>query len=232
MRGCASRPCTPHDVAEAYRLAVLDAEARGAYNVAADPLLDGERLATLLGRAGGPRARARSLRAGADLTWRARLQPTPAGGSTWASACPSWTSRAPAASSAGHRPAARRRRSRPPRRHARRRGFADAAPGPRHGRSRPPRRAAHRSRRPQPVAAVSRAHRPPARTPCRGRSERLGTSPRSPSSRHRRIHAANSPPRTAQRIGSPSCATTSPARLGLHRVARRKEERRQGRCCG
>ncbi|UGS37774.1 NAD-dependent epimerase/dehydratase family protein [Capillimicrobium parvum] len=67
-----------HDVAQAYRLAVLGDHARGAYNVAADPVLDGERLATLLG-ARAVRVPAAVLRAGADLTWRARLQPTPAG---------------------------------------------------------------------------------------------------------------------------------------------------------
>jgi len=67
-----------HDVAEAYRLAVLDDTVRGAYNIAAEPVLDGERLAALLGARPVP-VPAAVLRAGADLTWRARLQPTPAG---------------------------------------------------------------------------------------------------------------------------------------------------------
>ena len=75
---CASRPCTRTTSHEAYRLAVLGDHARGAYNVAADPVLDGERLAKLLG-ARAVRVPAAVLRAGADLTWRARLQPTPAG---------------------------------------------------------------------------------------------------------------------------------------------------------
>jgi nucleoside-diphosphate-sugar epimerase len=67
-----------HDVAEAYRLAVIDESAHGAYNIAAEPVLDGERLGVLLG-ARPVRVPAAVLRIGADLTWRARLQPTPAG---------------------------------------------------------------------------------------------------------------------------------------------------------
>jgi UDP-glucose 4-epimerase len=66
------------DVGEAYRLAATDERARGAYNVAADPVLD----ASTLGRALGARpvrVPARAVRAAADLTWRLRLQPTPAG---------------------------------------------------------------------------------------------------------------------------------------------------------
>ncbi len=66
------------DVAEAYRLAALDERARGAYNVAAEPVLD----AAALGRALGARPVAvpvRAVRAAADLSWRARLQPTPPG---------------------------------------------------------------------------------------------------------------------------------------------------------
>jgi UDP-glucose 4-epimerase len=67
-----------HDVADAYRRAVLDDGARGAYNVATDPVLDGPRIAALL-RARTVPVPAGLLRAAADLTWRARLQPTPAG---------------------------------------------------------------------------------------------------------------------------------------------------------
>ena len=66
------------DVAEAYRLAATDERARGAYNVAADPVLD----AAALGRALGARpvrVPVRAVRAAAGLTWRARLQPTPPG---------------------------------------------------------------------------------------------------------------------------------------------------------
>jgi UDP-glucose 4-epimerase len=66
------------DVAEAYRLVAIDERARGAYHVAADPVLD----AAALGRALGARplrVPPRIVRAGAALTWRLRLQPTPPG---------------------------------------------------------------------------------------------------------------------------------------------------------
>jgi len=65
------------DVAEAYRLA-LHADVRGPFNIAADPVLDGEELARILGARPLPVAPA-VLRAAADLSWRARLQPTPPG---------------------------------------------------------------------------------------------------------------------------------------------------------
>src|SRR3954471_19947022 len=66
------------DVGEAYRLAALSPEARGAYNIAADPVLDPATLARALGArpVGVPE---RALRVLADATWRARLQPTPPG---------------------------------------------------------------------------------------------------------------------------------------------------------
>ena len=66
------------DVAEAYRLAALEPHARGAYNVATDPVLDH----ATLGRFFGARVvtvPSKLLRALADLTWRAHLQPTPPG---------------------------------------------------------------------------------------------------------------------------------------------------------
>ncbi len=66
------------DVAEAYRLALLDENARGAYNVAADPVLDPSVLADALG-ARPIKASARVIRGLAAATWRARLQPTPEG---------------------------------------------------------------------------------------------------------------------------------------------------------
>jgi nucleoside-diphosphate-sugar epimerase len=65
------------DVAEAYRLAVRR-DARGAFNVAADPVLDGDELARAL-EARAVDVPAALLRVGADVTWRLRLQPTPAG---------------------------------------------------------------------------------------------------------------------------------------------------------
>jgi nucleoside-diphosphate-sugar epimerase len=66
------------DVAEAYRLAALSDDARGAYNIAADPVLDPATLAGLF-RARPVRVPARVLRVLADAAWRARLQPTPPG---------------------------------------------------------------------------------------------------------------------------------------------------------
>lgn len=66
------------DVAEAYRLAVLRDAARGAYNVAADPVIDADVLAAELKAIKLPLPAA-PLRALVDLTWRARLQPTPPG---------------------------------------------------------------------------------------------------------------------------------------------------------
>jgi nucleoside-diphosphate-sugar epimerase len=66
------------DVGDAYRLAALSADARGAYNIAADPVLDPARLAELF-RARRVRVPERPLRVLADATWRAHLQPTPPG---------------------------------------------------------------------------------------------------------------------------------------------------------
>jgi UDP-glucose 4-epimerase len=66
------------DVGDAYRIAALSADARGAYNIAAEPVLDPARLAALF-RARHVRVPERPLRVLADATWRAHLQPTPAG---------------------------------------------------------------------------------------------------------------------------------------------------------
>ncbi|HEX2411388.1 MAG TPA: NAD-dependent epimerase/dehydratase family protein [Solirubrobacteraceae bacterium] len=66
------------DVGEAYRLAATSPDARGAYNVAADPVLDHATLGRLLG-ARPVNVPASVLRAAASLTWRAGLQPTPPG---------------------------------------------------------------------------------------------------------------------------------------------------------
>jgi UDP-glucose 4-epimerase len=65
------------DAAEAYRLAVLS-DVRGAFNIAADQVLDTEQLAETLGARQVPVASG-VLRAVADVTWRLRLQPTPKG---------------------------------------------------------------------------------------------------------------------------------------------------------
>jgi UDP-glucose 4-epimerase len=66
------------DVGEAYRLAIVRDDARGAYNVAADPVLDPPELARILGARTVP-VPAKLLRAAADVTWRLRLQPTSPG---------------------------------------------------------------------------------------------------------------------------------------------------------
>jgi UDP-glucose 4-epimerase len=65
------------DVAEAYRLALLG-DVRGPFNIAADPVLDPDELGRVLGARPVP-VPAKVLRMAADLSWRAHLQPTPAG---------------------------------------------------------------------------------------------------------------------------------------------------------
>lgn len=65
------------DAAQAYRLALLS-DARGAYNVVADPVLDPAELARALSAQPVPLPGA-ALRTMATLTWRLRLQPTPPG---------------------------------------------------------------------------------------------------------------------------------------------------------
>jgi nucleoside-diphosphate-sugar epimerase len=65
------------DVGEAYRLAIKR-ETRGAFNIAADPVLDPDRLADLLG-ARKVRLPAAGLRGATLASWKLRLQPTPPG---------------------------------------------------------------------------------------------------------------------------------------------------------
>jgi UDP-glucose 4-epimerase len=65
------------DVAEAYRLAITG-DARGAFNIAADPVLDGDELARLLD-ARPVDVRAGVLRRGAAAAYAARLSPTEPG---------------------------------------------------------------------------------------------------------------------------------------------------------
>jgi UDP-glucose 4-epimerase len=66
-----------HDVGHAYRLALVG-EVSGAFNIAAEPVLDPRELADLL-KARAVRVPQAALRAAADLTWRLRLQPSPPG---------------------------------------------------------------------------------------------------------------------------------------------------------
>ena len=65
------------DVAEAYRLAIVGT-ASGAFNIAAEPVLDPAELGRILGARPVPVPSA-LLRVGADVSWRAHLQPTPPG---------------------------------------------------------------------------------------------------------------------------------------------------------
>jgi len=65
------------DVGDAYRRAVFS-DATGAFNIAADPVLDSERLGDLLG-ARPVKVPARPLRALTSATWHLHLQPTPPG---------------------------------------------------------------------------------------------------------------------------------------------------------
>ena len=66
------------DVGEAYRLAIVRDDARGPYNVAAEPVLDPDELARLFG-ARKLRVAPGVVRTGAAAAWRARLTPTPEG---------------------------------------------------------------------------------------------------------------------------------------------------------
>jgi UDP-glucose 4-epimerase len=66
------------DVGDAYRRAIVNADARGAYNVAADPVLDADALGRLLDARPVP-VPAGALRAAAALTFRLRLQPSEPG---------------------------------------------------------------------------------------------------------------------------------------------------------
>ena len=67
-----------HDVGEAFRLAVTGESARGAYNLAAEPVLDSARLASVLD-ARSVSVPPKVVRAAAKATWKARLQPASPG---------------------------------------------------------------------------------------------------------------------------------------------------------
>jgi UDP-glucose 4-epimerase len=67
-----------HDVGEAYRLAIVRDDARGPYNVAAEPVLDPDELARALD-ARKVRVPAGLLRGGAALSFALRLQPSEPG---------------------------------------------------------------------------------------------------------------------------------------------------------
>jgi UDP-glucose 4-epimerase len=75
-----------YDAAEAYRLAALG-DARGAFNIAADPVIGPEELASVFGATRLP-IPPRALRAAAAASWRLRLQPSPEGWVDMGSAAP------------------------------------------------------------------------------------------------------------------------------------------------
>jgi UDP-glucose 4-epimerase len=66
-----------YDVGEAYRLALLR-DVRGAFNLAAGPVLDAQEIGRLLNARPVP-VPTRLVRAGARLSWQLRLQPAPEG---------------------------------------------------------------------------------------------------------------------------------------------------------
>ncbi len=77
IAGLRTQAVHTEDVAEAYRLAATS-NARGAFNIAAEPILDARTLGEALGVKVIPLP-GRVVRALASATWSARLQPTPPG---------------------------------------------------------------------------------------------------------------------------------------------------------
>src|SRR5215210_910099 len=67
-----------HDVGEAYRLALLNGEARGAYNLATEPVVDPEEVGRILNARTIPLP-AQVARRGAGLAWSMRLTPVSPG---------------------------------------------------------------------------------------------------------------------------------------------------------
>ena len=67
-----------YDVGEAFRLAILNENARGAFNIAAEPVLDAGEIGRILNARPLP-VPAQLARAGAGLSWALRLQPVPPG---------------------------------------------------------------------------------------------------------------------------------------------------------
>jgi len=67
-----------YDVGEAFRLAIVNDGARGAFNLATEPVLDPEELGRILDARPVP-VPAKVARASARLSWQLRLQPAPEG---------------------------------------------------------------------------------------------------------------------------------------------------------
>jgi nucleoside-diphosphate-sugar epimerase len=73
IEGLRSQVVHSYDVGEAFRLAIVG-DARGAFNLAAEPVLDAEEIGRILDAHPLP-VSARLARASAGLSWRFRLQP-------------------------------------------------------------------------------------------------------------------------------------------------------------
>ena len=67
-----------YDVGEAFRLAIVNEDARGPFNLAAEPVLDANEIGRILDARTVPMS-AQLVRAGAGLSWALRLQPVPPG---------------------------------------------------------------------------------------------------------------------------------------------------------
>jgi UDP-glucose 4-epimerase len=67
-----------YDVGEAFRLAIVNEDVRGPFNLAAEPVLDAGEIGRILNARPVPIS-ARVVRAGAGLSWALRLQPVPPG---------------------------------------------------------------------------------------------------------------------------------------------------------
>lgn len=67
-----------YDVGEAFRLAIVNEEARGAYNLATEPVLDAKEIGRILNARPVPFS-GQLARVGAGVSWALRLQPVPPG---------------------------------------------------------------------------------------------------------------------------------------------------------
>ncbi len=136
------------DVADAYRRLVVG-DARGAFNVAAEPLLEPDVLGRVLHARSVP-IHPGVLRAAADAAYRLRLTPAEAGWLDMGFRAPVMdTARARSELGWTPAPAGRRRARRADRRNARGRRAGDAAAGPAGRRAGAVARAGDRRRRPQ-----------------------------------------------------------------------------------
>jgi UDP-glucose 4-epimerase len=78
IEGLRAQVVHSYDVGEAYRLALLRKEARGAYNLATEPVVDAREMARVFNARPVP-VPVQLARAGARLSWQLRLQPVPEG---------------------------------------------------------------------------------------------------------------------------------------------------------